>query len=290
MTYLYRASLAMDKLSDIQFMRYSSHVLLPDMGEDGQLKLMNSAVVIIGIGGLGHAVAHQLAAAGVGQIALMDDDRVELSNLPRQLLFHNEDIGLNKVDVAAKKLSQAYADCVITPLCQRFTGQDEAILNAADLVFDCTDNFTSRLLINQFAVSTNKALISGAISGADGQLFCLDFTQAMSLGDHVVTHDKNSSGSDTLPFNNTDYKAGCYQCLYPEDSAVNQSCAQAGVLTSALLSVASMQALLGLNWLKSDELQKRNLQGRLHLFNANSLQWRNVGMSQDPNCCICALN
>ncbi|WP_285162694.1 HesA/MoeB/ThiF family protein [Shewanella goraebulensis] len=280
----------MNKLSDVQYMRYSSHVLLPDMGEDGQLKLMNSTVVIIGIGGLGHAVAHQLAAAGVGKIILMDDDIVELSNLPRQLLFQNEDIGFKKVDVAAHKLSLAYADCVITPLCQRFMAQDDAILNDADIVFDCTDNFTSRLLINRIAVRAKKALISGAVSGANGQLFCLDFTQAVSYGDLVATHDKNSSGSDILPSNNTEHKAGCYQCLYPEDSAVNQSCAQAGVLTSALLSVASMQALLGLNWLKSDEIQKRDLKGRLHLFDAKNLQWRHVGMSQDPNCCICALN
>ncbi|MCL1045133.1 HesA/MoeB/ThiF family protein [Shewanella electrodiphila] len=257
----------MSKLTDKQYIRYSSHVLLPEIGELGQLKLLQSSVLIIGVGGLGHAVAQQLAAAGVKHITLMDDDTVELSNLPRQLLFNEQDIGQLKVNIVRQKLSTAYSDCKITAVCKRFTAEDfysVDSVNSVDLVFDCTDNFASRLLINQAVVNAKGVLISAAISGANGQLFC-------------IAHSKQSNF----------HGSGCYQCLYPDDSNVSQSCAQAGVLTSALLSMASMQSLLGLNWLTSDVSQRDRLKGQLHLFNAHNLQWRKVTMSQDPDCCIC---
>ena len=287
-----KLSQVMSELTDTQFMRYSSHLLLEDMGEAGQLKLMSSSVLIIGVGGLGHAVAHQLAAAGVKHICLMDDDCVELSNLPRQLMFNEDDIGQPKVDIAATKLANAYPECEITALRQHFAKDEQALFNTVDLVFDCTDNFSSRLVINQSAVSSKTALISAAISAANGQLFCLDFSlnkigntdQSSSIA-QSVTDDK---GSIELVDKQLQITSGCYQCLYPDDSQVNQSCSQVGVLTSALLSIASMQALLGLNWLISNPSQRQQMQGKLHLFNAQNLQWRQVVMSQDPNCCICA--
>nr|WP_283104588.1 HesA/MoeB/ThiF family protein [Shewanella olleyana] len=275
-------------------MRYSSHVLLEDMGEAGQLKLMSSSVLIIGVGGLGHAVAHQLAAAGVKRISLMDDDCVELSNLPRQLLFNDDDIGEPKVDIAAKKLANAYPDCEITALRQRFVSDEQALFNTVDVVFDCTDNFSSRLVINKSAVCRKTALISAAISGSNGQLFCLDFSQnEMRQANHLSPINQSvADDKDSIELIDKQLKAtsGCYQCLYPDDSQVNQSCSQVGVLTSALLSIASMQALLGVNWLKGNPSQRQEIQGKLHLFNAQNLQWRQVAMSQDPNCCICATN
>ncbi|WP_076536368.1 HesA/MoeB/ThiF family protein [Shewanella sp. UCD-KL21] len=260
-------------LTSKQFIKYASHILLTDMGELGQLKLLNSRVLIIGIGGLGHSVAQQLAAAGVGELILMDHDKVELSNLPRQLLFNEQDIGLSKALLAEDKLATAYEDVNIQAIEQAFgadlDGADTdgsgtncaELVESVDLVFDCTDNFTSRLMINAVCVRHATGLISAAVSANDGQLFC----------------------------SSTDYpQRGCYQCLYPQDTHLSQTCASMGINTAAVQTVASMQSLLGLNWLTADDLGKDQLAGKLHVFNAKSLQWRIIQMNQDPKCNCCS--
>ncbi|MDO6641556.1 ThiF family adenylyltransferase [Shewanella sp. 10N.286.51.B2] len=255
-------------LTSKQFIKYASHILLTDMGELGQLKLLNSRLLIIGIGGLGHSVAQQLAAAGVGELILMDHDKVELSNLSRQLLFNEQDIGLSKALLAKDKLAAAYEDVNIMAIEQAFGAHTEGadtdgakLVESVDLVFDCTDNFTSRLMINEVCVRHATGLISAAISANDGQLFC----------------------------SSTDYpQRGCYQCLYPQDTHVSQTCVSMGVNTAAVQTVASMQSLLGLNWLTADDLGKGQLAGKLHVFNAKSLQWQIIQMNQDPKCSCCS--
>ncbi|WP_158638059.1 HesA/MoeB/ThiF family protein [Shewanella donghaensis] len=252
----------MKSLSDRQYIKYASHILLPQMGEAGQLNLIKSRVLIIGIGGLGHSVAHQLAAAGVGEVMLMDDDNVELSNLPRQLLFSEADIGSSKVSVAKVKLAAVYGDTKIESIQRRFSNDliSEAWVSKADLIFDCTDNFDTRLKINRLCINTKKPLISAAISVSHGQLICLSPQHPQS---------------------------GCYQCLYPENTLVNQSCSSSGVMNSAVISVASMQSLLGLNLLRNGDGANSHLSGILHLFNADTLQWRQVQMNRDPECDVC---
>ncbi|WP_394494853.1 HesA/MoeB/ThiF family protein [Shewanella sp. ENK2] len=280
-------------LSDQQFMRFSAQILLPEFGELGQQTLQMSKAVVIGVGGLGHAVAQQLAAAGIVELILFDDDKVELSNLPRQLLFTDSDIGKAKVTVAAQKLSLAYEDCTITARQKRFTEQDAAVLQSVDIIFDCTDNFESRLLNNKVAVKYQIPLISAAISGYQGQLLCvapaydpLSITASMhdtSLASSMQTNSTQTKSAKTLP----NIRSGCFQCLFPEDTLMTQKCSDLGVLNAAVLSVASMQTLMGLQWLSGDDDAKQSLIGLLHLFDARSLQWRQVTLSQDAECPVC---
>ncbi|MBQ4891041.1 HesA/MoeB/ThiF family protein [Shewanella sp. MMG014] len=281
------------ELSDQQFMRFSAQILLPEFGELGQQTLQMSKAVVIGVGGLGHAVAQQLAAAGIAELILFDDDKVELSNLPRQLLFTDSDIGKAKVTVAAQKLSLAYEDCTITARQKRFTEQDADVLQSVDIIFDCTDNFESRLLNNKVAVKYQIPLISAAISGYQGQLLCvapayepLSVTASMhdtSLASSTQANSTQTKSAKALPNN----RSGCFQCLFPEDTLMAQKCSVLGVLNAAVLSVASMQTLMGLQWLSGDDDAKQSLIGLLHLFDARSLQWRQVTLSQDAECPVC---
>lgn len=285
-------------LSDQQFMRFSAQILLPEFGELGQQTLQMSKAVVIGLGGLGHAVAQQLAAAGIAELILFDDDKVELSNLPRQLLFTDSDIGKAKVTVAAQKLSSAYEDCTITARQKRFTEQDADVLQSVDIIFDCTDNFESRLLNNKVAVKYQIPLISAAISGYQGQLLCvapayepLSITASMhdtslassTQANSIQTNSTQTKSAKALP----NIRSGCFQCLFPEDTLMAQKCSDLGVLNAAVLSVASMQTLMGLQWLSGDDDAKQSLIGLLHLFDARSLQWRQVTLSQDAECPVC---
>ncbi|PKH32517.1 HesA/MoeB/ThiF family protein [Shewanella sp. ALD9] len=254
----------MSTLSDRDYIQYSRTMLLSDIGEAGQLAIMNSAVVIIGVGGLGHLVAHYLAAAGVQKILLIDHDAVELSNLPRQLLFRAADIGKAKVSIAKNVLSSAYPEITIDVLAQRVTSahfnQLVKRFTVKPVVFDCTDNVSARQLINQMCVQHQLTLVSGAISAYQGQLFCIDFSH---------THSHSYSG--------------CYCCLYPLDTPIMQNCTQTGVLGPAVGIIASMQALVGLQHICNTFTQY----GVLHRFNGKDLRWQHAQMSQDPQCEVC---
>lgn len=256
----------MNILSDQQYIQYSRTMLLSDIGETGQLAIMNSSVIIIGMGGLGHLVAHYLAAAGVQHMLLIDHDVIELSNLPRQLLFTAADIGQTKVAVTKRVLNRAYPEININTIAEKVTAQHFYQLIkrkvTKPLVFDCTDNFKTRQLINQLCVEQKLTLVSGAISGYQGQLFCIDFSD---------------SGSNSQP------NSGCYRCLYPLDMTITQNCTRAGVLGPAAGIIASMQALVGIQHLSNTFTQY----GILHCFNAKNLHWQHAHMSQDPECAVC---
>tara|TARA_R110000851_G_scaffold4900_3_gene20403 strand:+ start:93087 stop:93929 length:843 start_codon:yes stop_codon:yes gene_type:complete len=264
----------MNTLSDRHYIQYSRTMLLSNIGEAGQLSIMNSAVVIVGVGGLGHVVAHYLAAAGVQHMLLIDHDVVELSNLPRQLLFTAADIGQAKVKVAKKVLSAAYPEININVLAEKVTAQHFNKLAKQQIsktvVFDCTDNVSARQLINQMCVEHQLTLVSGAISGYQGQVFCIDFS---------------CSGSDSDPYSDpgSNSPCGCYRCLYPLDMDMAQNCAQAGVLGPAVGIIASMQALVGIQHISNTFTQY----GILHRFNAKNLCWQHANMTRDPDCEVC---
>ena len=248
-------------LTDSDFLRYSRQVLLPEVGEAGQLAIGKSHVVIIGVGGLGNLVAQQLAAAGVGRITLIDGDRVELSNLPRQLLFDDADIGKNKALVAKDKLSRAYTQTKLVAVRVHLTQDNihQVISDDGpyDLLLDCTDNFDTRQQVNRFAIENHIPLVSGSAAHFHGQL--LNINQQ---------HNPQS---------------GCYHCLFPADMAVSQTCQTVGILGPMVATMASMQALMALQHLLGD----RQSVGKLFRFDGKCFSWREARLPRSPECVIC---
>ncbi|GIU16106.1 thiamine biosynthesis protein ThiF [Shewanella sp. MBTL60-112-B2] len=248
-------------LTDSDFLRYSRQVLLPEVGEKGQITIAKSHVVIIGVGGLGNLVAQQLAAAGVGHITLIDGDRVELSNLPRQLLFNDTDIGKNKALVAKEKLSRAYTQTKLIEVSEHLTqaniSQVLTVDGHYDLLLDCTDNFETRQRVNRVAIESCTPLISASAAHFHGQLLNID-----------QQHNPQS---------------GCYHCLFPADMAVSQTCQTVGILGPMVAAMASMQALMALQHLLGD----RQSVGKLFRFDGKSFSWREARLPRSSDCVIC---
>lgn len=261
-------------LSDLDFIRYSRQVLLPEVGEAGQLQLADAGVAIIGLGGLGQLAAQYLACAGIGRLTLIDMDKVEVSNLPRQLLFNDADIGLNKARVAKQKLNGIAPYCTVTAYETAFNAAT-SVLHFADillakqqgkkvLVLDCTDNFATRQAINRSCIEADLPLVSASIAAFSGQLFAVDQMRFPS--------------------------GGCYHCIFPAQTRVSQSCSTQGVLGPSVGVMASMQSLMAMQLLLSmdscDE-PKSALFGRFWRFNAKSLSWTAATLTRDPHCDVC---
>ncbi len=244
-------------LSDRDFIRYGSQLLLPRVSEAGQLALRAKTVVIVGLGGLGHHLAHSLAAAGVGRLILIDPDIVELGNLPRQLLYNEQDIGRLKVDVAKEKLGRDYPNCLIEIEPKLFGPKSAELIREASLVLDASDNFLCRHNLNQACVKLGKELIAAAIS-ADSGLLC-----------------------HTAPWLNPE--AGCYECLFPRDSTGSGRCRDMGVLGPAVQTLAAMQSLAAINTL----LGERSTLGRLISLDCRTLSVREAALCADPACLCC---
>ena len=245
-------------LCNSDFLRYSRQILLPDVGETGQINLSQAHVAIVGVGGLGNLVAQYLAAAGVGNLTLIDDDKVELSNLPRQLLFSDKDIGEYKSETAAYKLSNAYLGCNVQAETDKLAEHNsQALLVHMDLVFDCTDDFSTRQLINFTCLQVKAPLITASVANFNGQLFMVDMESA------------------------PDY--GCYACLFPKDSLISETCQSIGVLGPMVGVMASMQALLGMNLLLGIDVPS----GKLLRFDGRAMQWREASLSRDLACRVC---
>ncbi|MGI2190985.1 HesA/MoeB/ThiF family protein [Shewanella baltica] len=262
-------------LSDADFIRYSRQVLLPEVGEAGQLQLADAGVAIIGLGGLGQLAAQYLACAGIGSLTLIDRDKVEVSNLPRQLLFNDADIGLNKARVAKKKLNGIAPHCTVADYETAFNAATSAhhladILLAKQqgkkvLVLDCTDNFATRQAINRSCIEADLPLVSASIAAFSGQLFAVDQMRFPS--------------------------GGCYHCIFPAQTRVSQSCSTQGVLGPSVGVMASMQSLVAMQLLLSvdsgcDE-SKNVLLGRFWRFDAKSLSWTAAILTRDPHCGVC---
>lgn len=246
-------------MNDDQLLRYSRHILLPQFDIDGQQRLLDGRVLIIGLGGLGSPVALYLAAAGVGQLALVDDDVVELSNLQRQIVHRQQSIGLAKT-TSAKHTLQALNDTIqIETYAERLSEtQLEDQVSRADVVVDCTDNFASRFQINRACQQQKTPMVSAAAIRWEAQISVFDPRQP---------------------------DAACYRCLYDDTGGeLAQNCVDSGVLSPLLGMVGSMQAIETLKLLAQCG---ESLQGRVMIIDALSLQLREIRLKQDPACPVC---
>lgn len=256
----------MTGLSDQEYMRYSAHLLLEEIGEQGQLALRNAKVLIVGVGGLGAPVALYLAAAGVGHLYLVDDDHVELSNLQRQIIFSQQQLKQSKVSAAKKSLMQLNPHITVTAIAARLTldsanNQLAEMLTDVDLVIDCSDNMLTRQAINKLCVRQTIALIVGAGMRMEGQLISFNAQQADSA---------------------------CYYCLYPfNDTAEVDNCSTSGVLGPLVGVIGSLQAFEALKYLTGMPLSSLN---RLMRFDGKTLQWQYLSVTKDPDCLVCSAN
>jgi adenylyltransferase/sulfurtransferase len=245
-------------LSDGELLRYSRQILLAQVDIAGQLRLKESRVLIVGLGGLGSPVALYLAAAGVGELHLADFDRVDLSNLQRQVLHDETLIGQGKVDSALQRLGALNPEVRLVPLREALDADSLAARVAAvDLVLDCSDNFTTRAAVNAACVAMGRPLVSGAAIRLEGQLSVFDPRRAESP---------------------------CYHCLYGEGSEAELSCSEAGVLGPVVGLVGSLQALEALKLLAGFG---EPLVGRLLLVDAAGSRFRELRVKRDPGCPVC---
>jgi adenylyltransferase/sulfurtransferase len=246
-------------MDDPQLLRYSRHILLNEIGMEGQQRLLDSRALIIGAGGLGSPVALYLAAAGVGRITLCDDDAVDLTNLQRQIAHDTAGIGVNKAESAAARMTAMNPGTRVTPLARRLFGDDllEQV-TAADVVLDCSDNFATRHAVNRACVVARKPLVSGAAVRFDGQV--------------SVFH----LGRDDAP---------CYACLFPAEAQDREMrCAEFGVFAPLVGVIGTFQAAEALKLLMGIG---RDLTGRLLLYNALDGDWREIRLKKDPACPVC---
>jgi len=244
-----------------QLVRYSRHLLLPQIDLEGQQRLLDSHALVIGLGGLGSPVALYLAASGVGRITLCDPDHIELSNLQRQILYRTQDIGHLKTAAAQTHLQQLNPDVLFTQISRKLCAQELAeLLPDIDVVIDASDNFPSRYLINEACVKSTTALIIGAAIGLHGQVTVI-----------------NSQATNSA----------CYRCLYPDlDTEENTgSCADHGVFSPLLGIIGSIQACETLKILAGFGT---TLESRLLQINAQTMKIKYSPFSREPACPICS--
>ncbi len=249
-------------MTDDQLLRYSRHILLDAIGIEGQERILATHALIIGAGGLGSPVALYLASAGIGKITLVDDDTVDFTNLQRQILHVQSRVGMAKAESGRQALTAINPTVDVVPLQKRLAGAElDALVATADIVLDCTDNFSTRHAINRACVHHRKPLVSGAAIRFDGQISVYDLRQ------------------ETAP---------CYHCLFPEAEDVEEvRCAVMGVLAPLTGIIGSMQATEAL---KLAAGVGQSLNGRLLLLDALDMEWRSVKFRKDPDCAVCGPN
>lgn len=249
-------------MTDDQLLRYSRHILLDAIGIEGQERILATHALIIGAGGLGSPVALYLASAGIGRITLVDDDTVDFTNLQRQILHVQSRVGMAKAESGKQALTAINPTVDVVPLQKRLAGAElDALVATADIVLDCTDNFSTRHAINRACVHHRKPLVSGAAIRFDGQISVYD-----------QRHDD----------------APCYHCLFPEAEDVEEvRCAVMGVLAPLTGIIGSMQATEAL---KLAAGIGQSLSGRLLLLDALDMEWRSVKFRKDPDCAVCGPN
>lgn len=246
-------------MDDTALLRYSRQIMLPELGVEGQQRLLDSRALIIGMGGLGSPVALYLASAGVGNLVLADDDQVDLSNLQRQVLHATQDIGRDKVESAARTLAQINPECRIETFARRLDEDELATQVAqADIVLDCSDNFATRFQLNRLCHAVQTPLVSGAAIRWEGQLAVFGYTG----------------------------EEACYHCLYPEDGSEDMSCSENGVVAPLVGVIGSLQALEAIKLLTGSGTTLRN---QLMVFDGLRSQWRTLKLRKDPHCPVCGL-
>ena len=244
-------------MEDALLTRYSRHVMLDDIGEEGQQRLAAARVLLVGVGGLGSPAAIYLASAGIGELILCDDDTVQLSNLQRQIVHTTDAVGAEKTASAAARLAAINPHCRITRR-GRVTAENAAdFIAAADVVVDGSDNYATRHLINRVCVQQKKPLVFGAAVGFDGQASVFDSRRPESP---------------------------CYNCLFAEtDVAEDVRCALLGVLAPLTGIIGSIQAAETIKLLTGGS----GLVGRLLLVDARDMRWRDIRLPRDPGCAVC---
>lgn len=246
-------------MNDNQLLRYSRQIMLPQIDIEGQQKLLAANVLIVGAGGLGSPAAIYLAAAGIGTITIYDNDVVDLSNLQRQIAHHTHDIGIDKVISTRQTLNQLNPDVKIRAVKQRLEGEQlELEVLQADVVLDCSDNFSTRFAINNACVKHQTPLVSGAAIRFEGQVT-------------VFTPGKNNSP--------------CYNCLYNSDGEELQNCATNGVIAPITGVVGSIQALETMKLIMDIG---ETLTGRLLLLDGLTMEWNTMKLRKNPNCPTCS--
>lgn len=244
-------------MNDAQLLRYSRQIMLPAFDIAGQERLSRSCVLVVGLGGLGSPVAMYLAAAGVGRLVLADFDTVDLSNLQRQVLHTSDRIGMPKAESARATLTALNPEVELVLVERSLTADTlPELLPDLDLVVDCCDNFATRFAVNAACVTARKPLVSGAAIRLEGQ---------------VATFSGQPGGP-------------CYQCLYPGDGEIDETCTANGILAPVPGIIGSIQATEAIKVLTG---LGKPLFGRLLLLDAATMEWRQVRLVADPQCPIC---
>lgn len=245
-------------MNEEQQERYSRHVLLPQIGEQGQERLLAARVLILGAGGLGSPVTMYLASAGIGHLVIVDFDHVDLSNLQRQILHGVADLGDDKVASAKRTIAALNPGIQVTTL--NWAPDDDELdeqVRLADVVVDATDNFETRFALNRFCVKNATPLVSAA---------------ALRFEAQISVFDARDSASP------------CYRCLYSDESSEGEACSQVGVLAPLLGMVGSAQAVEVIKLIVGIG---ESLAGRVVMLDALNMEWRSLKLRKDPNCPVC---
>jgi adenylyltransferase/sulfurtransferase len=244
-------------MNDAQLLRYSRQILLPAFGIECQERLRAARVLVVGLGGLGSPAAMYLAASGIGRLVLADFDAVDLSNLQRQILHTTDRIGLPKAESARKTLAALNPEVELVTVKRSLSPETlPALVADVDLVVDGSDNFATRFAVNAACVGAGKPLVSGAAIRLEGQVAVF-------------------SGKPGGP---------CYQCLYPRDGGVDDTCTANGILAPVVGIIGSIQATEAIKVLTG---LGEPLYGRLLLLDAAAMEWRQVRLAADPACPVC---
>ena len=246
-------------MDDRQLIRYSRHIMLAPIDIEGQQRILDGKVLMIGAGGLGAPAGLYMASAGVGQLTICDGDEVDLTNLQRQIIHREATVGVNKAESARRAIAEINPDCKVIPVEQRVGPEELATLVAdADVVVDCCDNFATRHAINVACVRHGKPLVSGAGIRFSGQ---------------VIVFDRRKADGP------------CYHCLFPSSGGdAEERCAVMGVFAPLTGVIGTLQAAEAIRLLMGDDSP---LDGKLVLFDAQSMDWHQVGVPRDPGCAVC---
>ena len=247
-------------MDDRQRLRYSRHLLLNEFGEEAQERLLGASALVIGAGGLGSAALLYLASSGIGRITIVDGDKVDLTNLQRQVVHRNDSVGTPKAESAAATLRAINPEIRVDAVEER-AGPERLLqlVRAADVVLDCSDNFATRHALNRACVASRKPLVSGAGIRFDGQVAVFDLRRE---------------------------DAPCYHCLFAEDAQSGEErCATMGVFAPLVGIVGTFQAMEAIKLVAG---VGETLAGRLMLFDALASRWHEVRLARDPHCRVCA--
>ncbi len=245
-------------LNDAQLLRYSRQIMLPGFDLSGQQALLEARVLVVGLGGLGCPAAMYLASSGVGQLVLADSDRVDLSNLQRQIAHTHAAIGETKVESAARTLRALNPDIELTTLAMRLEGRSLVDwVQSVDLVVDASDNFATRFALNAACVQHRVPWVSAAAIRSEGQ---------------ITVFDARSGRSP------------CYRCLYRDHSEMEASCSENGVMAPVTGIIGAAQAMEAIKLLSA---YGESLLGRLLLFDAKTMEWHEVVLQRNPDCPVC---